>query len=666
MSTDRIIDYDGTFIGGAVSSTDVSTIPMGCYDWSMNMVHRGGVLMVRPGYRCIVTLPSGRLQGMTIFRPKSGLEQVVVVVNGQVWVSDYPFIGNYRLLENVLLSPDAPQVFFQMTEQSVERTDPTVDSAIRFLDAPKNVLIMQDGGATAPAYYDGFSSGHSRDNEWGIPVGGPMAWVGDRLWVAHGSFVYASDIANPLSFREQIYLGGISAFVFPGDVTGMAVTPSLDLQQLLVFTEHTTTLVQANVRSRSTWSQIEGFQTDVYKIGCVSHRSITPHFGQLWWMSSQGLVNLDMATQSKLTSRVPVKDIEMTISAIGLSGDLTGVCGAAFGSYVLTSVPYEDLLNTHTWCLDNSAAESLTQDAKASWCGYWTGTRPVQWAYGVIAGQERIYYISKDFDGSNRLWEAFTPDRMDNGCPITWAFATRGYFGPTSGINFPQGRRKRFAYADVQFAECWDNVDVAAFVASGSRGQYRKIMKKRILAAKGILRYDDPINYYSTLYALKPQSRLVRTQDNRELPENSLSSCSVESDQLEDREDTFQLVVVGQGHGGVRWIRASGQPEKEEYSGDCATDEEDIRAVRFDGAAARGTDFSVIRNTLAAPADYYESTQIVVVEQKGYQETGTGSATSVISQAAADRVATVVATRYAEKDLQHIIPPLIADGTIDS
>ncbi len=127
-----------------MSSTDVSTIPMGSYDWSMNMVHRGGVMMVRPGYRCLVTLPEGRLQGATIFRPKAGLEQMIVVVDGNVWISDYPFTGEYRLMPNVLMSPDAPQVYFQTCEQSVQRTEPTLESAVEFI-TPKNVLIIQDG-----------------------------------------------------------------------------------------------------------------------------------------------------------------------------------------------------------------------------------------------------------------------------------------------------------------------------------------------------------------------------------------------------------------------------------------------------------------------------------------------------------------------------------------
>ena len=662
---ERIPDYDGTFVGGAVSSTDVSTIPLGSYDWSMNMVHRGGVLMVRPGYKCLVTLPEGNLQGATVFRPKAGLEQMVVVIDGNVWISDYPFNGDFKLMPNVLMSPDAPQMYFQTCEQSVQRIDPTVDSAIEFI-TPRNVLIIQDGRRTAPAFYDGFTSGHSRDNEWGVPVGSAMAWVGDRLWVAQGTFVYASDIANPLSFREQIYLGGISAFVMPGEVTGMAVTPSLDLQQLLVFTEQTTTLLQANIRTRSEWTQIQGFQTEVYKIGCVSTRSITAHYGQLWWMSSQGLVNIDMATQTKISSRVSVKDIEMAYSATRLSEDLSGVAGAAFGNYVLMSVPFEDIYNEHTWVLDNSAAESLTPDSRPTWSGFWTGTRPVQWMFGVVAGAERIYYVSKDHDEQNRLWVAFQQDRRDNGCPITWAFASRGYYGPTSGVNYPQGRLKRFAFADVAVADADGDLDLAVFLAGGARGQFRKVLLKNVKVAEGSLRFDRVIDSNSELFGLKPQSRILRTQDIREMESNALDSCPVERDFLEDRDETFQLLIVGSGRGGIRWIRCQAQPEGEDYSGKCEADEIEFNAVRFDGAAMKDDEFAVVEAGLSVLTDYYESTQIVNLTQKGYDVTGTGSGKSVISQDNADRIATAVATRTAEQELRVTIPPIISDGKVDS
>jgi hypothetical protein len=661
-NTDRIFDYDGTFVKGMVSSTDVAQIPVGAYDWSMNMVHRGGVLMVRPGYKCLVTMPSGRLQGAALYKPKQGNEQIVVCIDGIVYVSDFPFTGEFKQLTQIAFSPDAPQVFFQLAEQSVNRLVPEFESALEFI-TPKNILIMQDGGKTAPGYYDGTTATHSRGNEWGIPIGGPMAWVGDRLWVANGSLVYASDIANPLSFREQIYLGGISAFVMPGDVTALAVTPSIDLQQLIVFTDSNATLLQANVRNRSSWEELQGFQTQVYEIGCTSHKSVVSHFGQLWWMSPQGLTNIDMATQSKVTSRVSVKDVEMTHSSIGLYSDLSTVAGAAYGNYVLQSVPHEDVYNTHTWVLDNAAAESLQAEIGPTWSGYWTGTRPVEWVYGVIAGQERAMYVSKDHDGQNRLWAAFQEERLDSGSPITWAFATRGYFGGSSNVQYPQGRDKKFGYADIALCELKGTVDVAAFWAGATRGEYKQCMKKKVVASEGMLRAGQQMAIGDQLFALKPQSRQLRTEDVREKFKGDRSSCNVESDTKEQIDDAFQLVVVGHGQGGVRWIRAHGQTDAELLKGRCEKDESDFRAVRFDGGAANATTFEGIEDALAGGIVQYTSTQIVTVNRDGYAAIGTGSATSVISQAAADRAATERATQLAEKLLRDQYPLFLSDGS---
>jgi hypothetical protein len=463
--------------------------------------------------------------------------------------------------------------------------------------------------------------------------------------------VYASDIANPLSFREQIYLGGISAFVMPGNVTGMAVTPSIDLQQLMVFTEQTSTLLQANIRDRSNWENIEGFQTQVYEIGCTSHKSIVNHYGQLWWFSPQGLVNIDMATQSKLSSRVSVRDIEMTVSGIGLDSDLSGCAGAAFGNYVVMSVPHEDIYNKHTWVLDNAAAESLKAEIGATWSGYWMGTRPVQWVYGVIAGQERIFHISKDEDGENRLWAAFQEERLDNGCPITWAFGTRGYFGASSQVPYPPGRDKEFCFADLSVAEAVGNLDIGVFYAGGTRGPFKQCLTKLVKAEEGILHADEEIDANTELYALKPQSRQIRTEDVRMKPVDDLQSCPVERKKNELEDDSFQLVVVGQGQGGVRWIRAFGQTAAEDNEGEC-------------GASKKDADYDKIESALQAAFIFFESTQVIILTtDDNYQAIGTGSSTSVITQGAADRAAAAIATQYAEKYLRDQIPPFLSDGS---
>jgi hypothetical protein len=79
---------------------DPGSLPQG-YSWNaINMLNVGGFWSCRPGYRCLVTLPAGKLQGATIFRPRVGIEQFVVAVDGAIYVADWPFL-EFRLLTNI-------------------------------------------------------------------------------------------------------------------------------------------------------------------------------------------------------------------------------------------------------------------------------------------------------------------------------------------------------------------------------------------------------------------------------------------------------------------------------------------------------------------------------------------------------------------------------------
>lgn len=660
MSLPSLIDVDVTFGRGMKSDCDPATLSPGYYWNSFNLVNRGAVLQTRPGYRCKVTLPDGNLQGAALFRPKQGLEQVVVVVDGIVYVSEWPF-AEFRELPNVLFSPYAKQIYFCLAEQSVQRIDDTDTSAIEFITS-KNVLIMQDGALTAPAWYDGSQSGHDRGSELGIPIGGVMAWVGNRLWVANGSSVFASDIGNPFSFRERLYPGNLLSNIFPGPVTGMAATPSLEFPQLLVFTETTGNLVRADIQTRSDWQTTPGFQREVFKVGSVGQRSIVAQYGLLWWFSPSGWTNLDVAAASKQSARLPSRDMEMTVSKAQVSGDLSLIAGSVFANYLLLSVPHADAFNSHTWVMDNAPVQELNAATAPAWCGTWTGTRPVEWVYGVIAGQERAFYVSVDYDGKNRLWEAFTEERADNGCPISWALETRGFFGPTAQVQYAPLRDKKFAFADINLGELLGDVDIGVWWAGACRGAYKRCSVKRIRAAEGNLRWDKLITEASILFALKSQSRRIRTEDARQQNESEQTSCAVESEQTENIDNAFQLLICGSGQAAINSIRVFAQEHSENPNGKCEADETEENAVRFDGAASEGSTFDEAVALLAAGSEVFESAKSVSLSHGEFDAVGSGYATSIISQEAADKIATIAATKQAEALLQKAMPSLISDG----
>lgn len=661
---DRLIDYDGTFFRGMKSDSDPGQLPLGYYFSGINVLNLGGTISCRPGYRCLITFPKGNLQGCAIFRPQVGLEQMMAAIDGVIYVATWPFL-EFRILPNVQFSPYAAKIYWELTTQSANRLSKDFSSAIEVIP-PRVVMFMQDGGHTAPAWYDGALSGHIRDNPFETPAGGPMKWVGDRLWVGKGNQVFASDIANPFSFREQTYLGGNTSFYFAGDVTAMVKTPSIESPQLMVFTESNASILQASIRTRDLWPTTDNFQIEALQIGCASNRGVVSHYGRVVWMASQGMIFFDPATSGKITSRMPVRDNEMLISKIRLNEDLSGTAIGAFGQFLLVSLPAEDLYNKHTWALNHASLQTLEDDSGPSWAGYWLGTRPVEWAFGNIVGAERIYHVSYDEDGNNRLWEAFTPDRLDNGCPITWAVETRGYFGQTTQSRKAPGSLCRMAWTDVALAGLAENLNLGIFYAPGVRGSYIQILNKMISVERGSLSHDEEITMHTDLFSFKAQSRTVRTEDaNQQSNTLDTGSCGVERKENDSIDESFQLLIVGHGPATIRWVRPFAFSVSEDFSGepDACKDEAPFNTLRFDGTGVHANDLPTATQELALKAlAYYTSNKTVVVDQKGFTAVGVGFAESIVSQSAADRVAEIIAVKQAESELKRDIPPIISAG----
>ncbi len=659
---DHLIDYDLSFFRGMASDKDPGALPLGYYWSGVNVVNVGGMISCRPGYHCLVKLPQGKLQGCTVFRPQLGLEQMLIAIDGAIYVSPWPFL-DFKLIPDILMSPIAKQIFWKQTTQTAERRTGDLNSAINVIP-PRNVLFIQDGGFTAPAWYDGSSAGHVRNALYGTPVGGAMEWVGDRLWVAKGNRVFPSDISNPFSFREGV-VSGAEALSFSGDVTALTKTPSLEFPQLIVFTPHDGSIVQADIRDRSLWPTTDGFQKEVFQVGCSSQRSLISHFGKLAWFSLSGVVTLDAAVASKVSARLPIRDNEMMISKTLLPKDLSLVAGAAFGQYLLFSVPAEDSFNKHTWVMNGASYETLSDDSGPSWASYWLGTRPVEWAYGEISGSERIYHVSADEDGENRLWECFRPDRLDNGCPIMWAAHTRGYFGVTSPVKKVPGDDCRFSYADVSLVGVEEDLDLGVFYAGGLRGAYKQILGKRIQVTRGSLSSGTEITATTSMFAFKPQVRVERTQDVGQMPDEETGSCPVESNKNENVDESFQILVVAHGPGAIRFVRAFALPNPPDKSGDneACQNEVPFNSIRFDGSGVKGDAFEMTEEELASrPLARYTSNQTATVSQNGESSVGIGFSESVVSQQAADRVAEIIATKAAEAELNSKLPPVLSVG----
>lgn len=653
MSQQKLEEGDFGFPGGLNSDLDPSLLPPGYYARGENVVTRGATPQCRPGYRCMTAIPAGHIQGGTVFKPKVGQAVIVFAVSGLIYVSEYPF-KSYRQLEDVQFSSTARQIFFKQAEKSVTYN---ADGSLS-LTPSYNLLVIQDGGSSPAAVFDGTKAVHDRSST-GIPMGGPMEWVGDRLWVASDAKLYASDIADPTSFTEFLYIASPRNFVLPNRITALSKSPASAFPQLLCFTGTNTTLFQAGIRNRAVWSTTPDFQREILpKIGCAAARSLVTHYGYLWWYSSFGLTSLDAASQSYISSELPYRDAEMAESKAGLSSDISNIACGTFENYLLVSVPYEDRLNAHSWCLDNTTLVSGKQGGLPTWNSFWTGTRPVEWMSDTINGQSRIFFLSSDYDGVNRLWEAFSPDRLDNGCPITWWVETRALSGSLVG------KLKEFLYADVFLSELAGLVDVAVFWAGGFRGKYKRILTKRINATRGNLRSGENISADTKLFALKKQSRSLRTQDGRKLASTeTLSSAGIESPNEEFKDETFQLLLVGSGPGALRAYNTYSEPPKnEDDSARVEEDEPEENFVRFDGGAAESASFSEAQREFEDDLTVFTSTKTEVVTQRGYTEIATASAESIISQADADKIASCIAIRMASEALEAVVPRLVSKG----
>jgi hypothetical protein len=635
---------------GANSLINPDVLPTGFYTRACNMVNRGGLLQTRPGYRCKMAIPRGRIQGASFFRPQNGPTVILFAVEGLLYITDTLF-STFRQLPDVQFAPEARQVFFQQVEQSVRLND---DLSLTLVDK-RNLLIMQDGGTARAVVFDGTSAEHTAD----IPSGGPMAFVGDRLWVARGSSLFASDLGNPISFVEPLYIAGsATSFALPGKINALSKIPSTQLPQLLAFTDTTTTVFQAGIRARSQWATTPDFQKDIFpEVGCVAPRSVVAQKGLLSWYSLNGWTTMDAAAQANVSSALPYQDAEMTDSKARLSSDLTGIASAVFENYTLVSVPHADLLNTHTWVLDNSV---LPGRNSVAWNGFWTGTRPVEWLSGIVDGVNRILFFSSDYDDENRLWEAFTPDRNDSGCPITWWFETRGM-----NFSFPS-KEKDFRYADFFLAECSGVVDIAVFWAATFRGKFKRILTKRIKATRGSIRSGEVIKATDKIFALKKQSRPLRTQDAKALNEaESLPSCGVESPNADFRDENFQMLVVGSGPAAVRGFVAYAEPPSNvDDSGRVEKDETEENFVRFDGAAAESPAFQEALEEFDGDLPVFTSTRTETVSAQGLSETSTAEAESVISQENADHVASTIARRRASANLERALPKIVSLGAV--
>lgn len=438
----------------------------------------------------------------------------------------------------------------------------------------------------------------------GIPIGTWMKWVGDRLWVATGNKVRASDFLNPIQFTETKVLASGGFFVLPDVCTGMGVT--VDVKTLLAFTDQTTSTFLAGITDRTQWPTTPDFQKVLFAgIGCVSGRTFVNQYGLSWWMSHDGLIALDSALQTYQSSSIHVRDENMSRSKAGITDWVDKGCGGTYGNFLFFSVPSSTLavteLNHHTWVMNQGVVNTITRLGPPAWASNWVGINPEQWTTGVFHGVKRCFCLSNDkvtggdFSQQSTIWEAFIGQREDavfitdtatkvaNDIPC--AFETRFY-----GLS--ESQYMRFRFAEIDLTEIEGNVHVVVYYC-GRRTSYKKILDKHIYARpKGDETVFDPTGFTSIAV---PQYRIIRTVTD--LYEASDINTDIQTDRTRMIDREFSLLVTWTGKMAIHGLRLFVDPEGQEIEGICELSEDTDRWLDSFGHGAI-TDTPAPANTL--------------------------------------------------------------------
>jgi hypothetical protein len=622
ITTGRLEKTTSGWVQGVNSVRNPLLLPNTQLKWGVNVAIRGGIAQTRPGFQMKLSLPPGNFQGgtffaankqsksaetvsiggktiiskSTIFNPEGGdselyeLPYIVFAVSGKVYYSPFPLTQpkdweEYRL-KNINLDPSANEFVFAVGTKSASISrggDVSITPSYR-------ILIIQDS-ISYPAYWDGSDKLGAQSTT--IPVGSWMAFSGERLWVASGNIVLASDLGDPLGWSERLVGSGRGDFSFPRPVTGLVpyVGQNTDTR-LVVFTDRSTYSLASGILDRTQWGNTENFQNTLFPtVGCIAGKSIVFQAGQMWWYSQGGLISADVAATSYLSSQVLLKDVEMVRAKQYTPQNLSSICSATFENYLLCSIPYLEKANSATMVLDYAPASELSQEKIPAWCGVWTGIRPIEWAVGIVDSSPSCFAFSVDYsatsDGSyNSVWEAFSPSRADTYLEIqpdgsTIEKVNRIYCQIETALLGDGMDYKQFAYAELDATQIGGTVDVKVSFR-GSKGSYQPILNTRLLAITEDYqwKYSDYADQISAYGLLSTQYRRLVTESFNRLA----SSITCESTYTTDIDKAHSLLVEWCGELGVDTIRVFHDPWSDKSFGSPQTSEKVSCLVALDGS----------------------------------------------------------------------------------
>jgi len=642
-------------------------------------------VQTRPGFSMRLSLPPGNFQGGILFaankqakapstyKTASGvtvsqlatiytvdgtesneteLPYLVFAVSGKVYYAPFPLVQpknwtDYELT-GISLDPDVERVNFVTATQSAQ-----VSTGSNLTITPAHRIVVVQDGIRSAGWWDGSDKVGAESDS--IPIGFWMAYSSNRLWVATGNVISASDLGNPLSWEERAAGTGRGDFSVARPITAMQdyVGQNND-SRLVVFTDRSTYSLASGILDRSTWATTPNFQNVLFPtIGCIAGKSICFQAGMMWWYSQGGLVSADVAASSYLSSQVLYKDVEMAKAKRLMSDNIRNICCTAFENYLLASIPYLESANSATMVLDYAAASEWNQARNPAWAGVWTGIRPVEWISGVVSGQPRCFAFSVDYaptnDGSYiHVWEAFSQNRYDtylvtNQDGTTADLINRIYCQMETGLMGDGMDLKQLVYAEVDASQIAGTVDVKVSYR-GSKGTYQQVLSTRILAA------TDEYQYKTSPEAVPIEELgFLQTQHRRLVTETvqaDSSQISCESTFLLSVDKAFSLLIEWCGGFGVDALRMYQDPFSDRSIGGSVLPETQFCVLGEDGSTILVDLAESPKEGSVSEQDVWFSTrtassQITPCGGVGPVSlaTATASAKSYVSQADADDIA---------------------------
>jgi hypothetical protein len=622
ITSGRAVKTAAGWIHGVNSVRNPWALPEDQIKWAVNCSIRGGVVQTRPGFSMRLSLPPGNFQGGILFAGnkqarasstyktqagvlvsekaaiytvdgteslESEIPYIVFAVSGKVYYCPFPLTQprswtDYQLT-NISLDPNVERVNFVTATQSAK-----VSTGSDLTITPSHRIVVVQDGVRAACSWDG--SNKTGEQNIDVPIGFWMAYSGNRLWVATGNVISASDLGNPLGWTERVSGTGRGDFSVARPITAMQdyVGQNND-SRLYVFTDRSTYSLASGILNRSLWAETPNFQNVLFPtIGCVAGKSICFQAGMMWWYSQGGLVSADVAASSYLSSQVLYKDVEMAKAKRLMSENIGNICCAAFENYLLVSIPYLEAANSATMVLDYAAASEWNQARNPAWAGVWTGIRPVEWVSGVVSGQPRCFAFSVDYaptnDGSYlHLWEAFTQNRYDTYLATdtdgtVTEFINRIYCQMETGLLGDGMDLKQLIYAEVDASQIAGTVDVKVSYR-GTKGTYQQILNTRVLAA------TDEYQYQTSGSATEIEDLgFLQTQHRRFITESVQADPfqkSCESNYLTNIDKCFSLLVEWCGGFGVDSVRMFQDPFSDKSTGTVTIQETQYCALGEDG-----------------------------------------------------------------------------------